>query len=206
MKKMMLVVTGGPSGGKTTLIQALQKDMSPKVTVVPEAASILYHGGFPRKGSESARKHTQKAICWVQGELEEIIKSESDKADVIICDRGRLDSVAYWPGNPDDLFHQLSTTREREIARYDWVIHLDTAHQEFYDTTNPVRTETLREAKDLNDRIKAAWATHPQRIIIPHHDDFLTKMAKARSVVSHIIKGQSYVQILADLEAVQVTN
>lgn len=206
MKKMTVVVTGGPSGGKTTLIQALQKDMSPKVSVVPEAASILYHGGFPRKASEKARQHTQKAICLVQVELEELVKEESEKAEVIICDRGRLDSVAYWPGSPDDLFHQLSTSREREMARYDWVIHLDTALHEFYDTTNPVRTETLREAMDLNDRIKAAWAHHPQRIIIPHHDDFLTKMAKARSVISQIMKGRSYVQILSDLDGVQVKN
>lgn len=205
MKKVTVVVTGGPSGGKTTLIQALQKDMSPRVSVVPEAASILYEGGFPRKPSDKAKQHTQMAICWVQVELEELIKSESEGAAVVICDRGRLDSVAYWPGNANDLFDRLGTTRERELARYDWVIHLDTAHQEYYDSTNPVRTETLREAIDLNDRIKSAWANHPQRVIIPHHDDFLTKMAKARSVVSHILKGQSYVQVLAGLDGVQVS-
>lgn len=51
MQKVKIVVTGGPSGGKTTLIEALQKDLKGKVAVVPEAASILYRGGFPRRST-----------------------------------------------------------------------------------------------------------------------------------------------------------
>ena len=53
---MKLVLTGGPSGGKTTLAQALMREMADQLIVVPEAASILYGGGWPRrKNNDSVR-------------------------------------------------------------------------------------------------------------------------------------------------------
>lgn len=44
----MIVITGGPSGGKTTLIEAIKKELIKEVTTIPEAASLLYRGGLPR--------------------------------------------------------------------------------------------------------------------------------------------------------------
>jgi tRNA uridine 5-carbamoylmethylation protein Kti12 len=91
-----IVITGGPSGGKTTLIETLKKDLGNKITVVPEAASILYRGGFPRTTSDLNHFHGQRAICFIQRELEDLARAES-RAEIIICDRGSLDSIAYWP-------------------------------------------------------------------------------------------------------------
>jgi len=193
-----IAVTGGPSGGKTTLIDALQKDFKGKVSVVPEAASILYRGGFPRKTTEPGRVHAQKAICFTQRELESLVEDES-RANTIVCDRGSLDSIAYWPGTPEQFFEAMNTRRDIEMARYQWVIHLDTADQESFDETNPIRTETHREAQILNERIKEAWLGHPQRVIIPHEAEFLSKITKAKSVIEMIMSGKTYSQILASL-------
>ena len=35
-----------------------------------------------------------------------------------LCDRGVLDSLAYWPSSPEEFFIELGTTREKELARY----------------------------------------------------------------------------------------
>ncbi|MGZ5279699.1 MAG: AAA family ATPase, partial [Pseudobdellovibrionaceae bacterium] len=86
-KQVKIAVTGGPSGGKTTLIEVLQKDLKSKVTVVPETASILYRGGFPRRSTPEARKHVQRAIYFSQKELEALIQGES-QSPLIVCDRG----------------------------------------------------------------------------------------------------------------------
>ncbi len=46
---MKVVLTGGPSGGKTTLAATIQKEFSDQVLIVSEAASMLFSGGFPRR-------------------------------------------------------------------------------------------------------------------------------------------------------------
>lgn len=191
MSKIKIVVTGGPSGGKTTLIETLKKDLGPLISIVPEAASLLYRGGFPRKSSLVGKRHSQRAICFVQRELEDLITAEN-KVQAIVCDRGSLDSIAYWPGNDDDFFSSLQTTREKELFRYQWVLHLDTTADHSFDTTNPLRTESHKEAVELNEMIKVAWAGHPQRLVIPHTDDFLQKILLAKKVIQLILKGESY--------------
>ncbi|MEK2645894.1 ATP-binding protein [Bdellovibrio sp. BCCA] len=193
-----VAITGGPSGGKTTLIEALKKELGQKCAVVPEAASILYRGGFPRYKDAQGIIHAQKAIYYTQKELEEMICLLSQKP-LIVCDRGSLDSVAYWPADELNFFNSIQSSREQELARYDWVIHLDTASMDFYDTNNPIRTETFQEAWDLNTKIKQAWEGHPRRVVITHNEDFLSKMTTSLSVIKAIMAHKSAEDIKKEL-------
>lgn len=193
-----VAITGGPSGGKTTLIEALKKELGQKCAVVPEAASILYRGGFPRYKEAQAVIHTQKAIYATQRELESMICYVNQKP-LIVCDRGSLDSVAYWPENEENFFSEVHSSRLAELARYDWVIHLDTASIDSYDTTNPIRTETFQEAWDLNDKIKRAWQGHPRRVIITHNADFLSKIATSLAVIKAIMAHKSAEEISKEI-------
>ena len=192
-----IAITGGPSGGKTTLIEALKKELGQKCAVVPEAASILYRGGFPRHRDPQAIVHTQRAIYFTQRELEDLICEVSQKS-LIVCDRGSIDSVAYWPESEDHFFKTIGSTKQQELARYDWLIHLDTASVDSYDTTNPIRTESFQEACDLNNKIKQAWEGHPQRIIITHSEDFISKMTTSLSVIKAILAHKSAEEIKKD--------
>ncbi len=186
-----MAITGGPSGGKTTLIETLKKEFGSQIKVVPEAASILYSGGFPRKKSTLARISTQRAIYYTQRELEAIAIGESEKS-ILVFDRGSLDSIAYWPNDEDDFFKNIRSTKSEELARYDWVMHLDTASNENYDLSNPIRTETHTEALLLNEKIKMAWNGHTRRITIASDGDFLAKITKSIQVIKSIVKGKSY--------------
>lgn len=184
MKK--IAITGGPSGGKTTLIDALKKEFGQKIKIAPEAASILYKGGFPRIKNYSGYLHAQKAILTTQNELENLLlENFSDR--LLVCDRGSLDSLAYWPDSEEHFFKTIGSTREDELAKYDWILHLDTAFENDYDTSNPIRTEDFHEALMLNDKIKKAWDGHPQRVILTAQNDFFTKMKKATDIVAEIL-------------------
>jgi nicotinamide riboside kinase len=195
---MKLVLTGGPSGGKTTVAMALQKEFSQKVVVVPEAASILYGGGFPRRAGVQNVQHRQKAIYFVQRELEELTAHETPDL-LLVCDRGSLDGMAYWPSTPDDFLSAVGSSLEKETARYDWVLHLDTAPVAFYDLSNPLRTENFAEAWRLNEKVKEAWSQHPQRIVISNDGHFVDKLHRALLVIEKILAGASFADIIREI-------
>ena len=94
-----------------------------------------------------------------------------------------------------NFFKSLNTTEEFELSRYDWVIHLDTASEDFYDSSNPIRTETYHEASELNSKIKMAWSKHPRQVTIPHNADFISKMSTALTVIRAIYANQSIEEI-----------
>ena len=111
MKTIKIAITGGPSGGKTTLIEALKKEFAGRIKVVPEAASILYKGGFPRVKSYDGLYHAQRAIYSVQKEIEDLRCKLYPEA-LIVCDRGSLDALAYWPDTPEHFYKTMNTTNE----------------------------------------------------------------------------------------------
>lgn len=196
---MKLVLTGGPSAGKTTLARALLKQYAQQVAIVPEAASIMFAGGWPRRTNPDGRKHQQRAIYYLQRELESLIESESP-GRLLVCDRGSLDGLAYWPASDDGFLKDLNTNLDYEYGRYDFVLHLDTAPASYYDVSNPLRSESFDEAWALNQKIKAAWSKHPHHIVIDGNaEDFMEKMRRALAVVRLILDGKSHSEIIASL-------
>lgn len=191
---VIVAITGGPSGGKTTLIEALKKEFGVKIKVVPEAASILYKGGFPRVKTFDGFYHAQKAIYATQKELEQL-RCKTNPEALIVCDRGSLDALAYWPDTPASFFETVNSSEEQELSRYNWVIHLDTATEPDYDTTNEVRTESFGEAHLLNEKIKNSWKNHKQRIIITSENDFFNKMKKATLTIEAILQKKDFTEV-----------
>lgn len=171
-----VVLTGGPGAGKTATLALIRESFCRHVVLLPEAASVLFGGGFPRKGGLSARRAAQRAIFYTQRELE--ATCEPGEAAIILCDRGTVDGLAYWPG-PEGLWEAVGTTLEEQLDRYDAVIHLRTPPIEGgYDRSNPLRLESAAEAAAIDQAILNAWAAHPRRYIIAATPDFLTKAAR----------------------------
>lgn len=196
--QIKVAITGGPSGGKTTLIETLRRDLAQKCAVVPEAASILYRGGFPRHKEFDGVLYAQLAIYHTQHALEDMISTMNER-ELIVCDRGTMDSLAYWPGQEEDFFKRVQSNRELEFKRYDWVIHLDTASLETYDTSNPIRTENYDEAWALNSRIKESWQGHPRRLIITHNSGFFSKITTSLAVIRAILAHKNVDEITREI-------
>jgi predicted ATPase len=166
----LVVVTGGPGAGKSAVLELAKRRFCRHVKVLPEAASMLFAGGFPRNAVKSA----QRAIYFVQRELENAAV-ELDDAAVVLCDRGTLDGLAYWPGDESSFFEALSTSRARELAPYHAVVRMRTPLPAHYDNSNPVRTETAERARALDEAITRAWADHPRVHVVESTVDFLEK-------------------------------
>jgi predicted ATPase len=173
------VLTGGPGAGKTAVLEVVRRAFCEHIAVLPEAATILFGGGFPRHDTEPGLRAAQNAIFHVQRSMEAMSRDEGRVA-MALCDRGTLDGLAYWPGGIDAGCAALAIRREEELARYRAVIHLRTPSAERgYDHSNPVRRESATEAAALDARILAAWEGHPRRIIVDSEEEFLRKLARA---------------------------
>lgn len=176
-----IVLTGGPGAGKTAVLELMRKTLCPHVKVVPEAAGVVFGGGFPRGDSIAERCAAQRAIFHVQCELEAVVMTGD--AAIALCDRGTVDGLAYWPG-PEDLWRAVGSSHEAQLARYHAVIHLRTpAGDGGYNRQNPLRVEDAAQAAAIDERIARAWSTHPRRFEVPPHDDFLAKAARVIELV-----------------------
>jgi predicted ATPase len=179
-----IVLTGGPGAGKTAVLELVRQHFCAHLHVLHESASIVFGGGFPRRPHGAGQRAAQRAIFFVQRELE--ASEEAENAALVMCDRGTVDGLAYWPG-PEDLWSSVGTTFERELRRYDAVVHLRTPSDgEGYNHANPLRIESAVEAGRIDARLLDAWASHPRRFVVEAHPDFL---AKAKHVLD-ILHGE----------------
>ena len=179
----LVVLTGGPGAGKTAVLEIIRKSFCAHVAVLPEAATIVFGGGFPRTQVDGGRRAAQRAIYHVQRELERVAL-EGGQAAVALCDRGTVDGLAYWPGTPSSYWEEVGTSQEAELRRYAAVIHLRTPSAERgYNHVNPVRLESAQEAAILDERIALAWDGHPRRFFVESAGEFLDKAAQAVALV-----------------------
>jgi predicted ATPase len=180
-RRRRIVLTGGPGAGKTAVLELVRQQFCAHVQILPEAAGIVFGGGFPRTGSTEIRRAAQRAIFFVQRELENA--GDRDSAAIVLCDRGTVDSAAYWPG-PDSFWAAVGTTREQEFGRYDAVIHLRTpAAEAGYNNGNPLRTESAEVAADIDGRLLTIWEGHPRRFVVPASRDFLEKATRTIAIL-----------------------
>lgn len=173
-----VVLTGGPGGGKTAVLEVVRRHFCEHVVVLPEAASLLFGGGFPRIDDDEARRAAQRAIFHVQLEME-TVAAALDDVGLVLCDRGAIDGAAYWPDGVDGLFASLGTSRIAVLGRYAGVIHLRTPDVRGYDHSNPLRLESAADAARFDARIFDAWDGHPRRVVVPSESDFVQKLGAA---------------------------
>jgi hypothetical protein len=171
-----IVLTGGPGAGKTAVMEAARQIFGHNVAILPEAASIVYAGGFPRLPSAHAVRSAQRAICRVQEELENFAQGPGYPA-VALCDRGIADGAAYWPDGPESFYASIGLSREEVFARYHTVIHLRTPSLALgYNHSNPMRTESAEQAAQLCKQIERVWEGHPNRLVVPATETFTEKL------------------------------
>ncbi len=186
-KTKFIVITGGPGAGKTALLELVKKQAGSDIAILPEAASILFGGGFWRLPSVSARIAAQKSIFYIQRQMEFLVEEEK-KWSVGFCDRGTVDALAYWPKSEKHFWQTLQTSRKTEFKKYALVIHLRTpSDRNGYNHQNPIRTESSEEAAKIDHLIEKAWMSHPHYFQIASTQDFLEKVRTALDLISSYI-------------------
>jgi hypothetical protein len=183
-----IAVTGGPGAGKTTAVDLFRREIGDRVVVVPEAATLLFSGGFPRSMDVLAKKSAQQAIYHVQTQLENV-QAALYPDRVLLCDRGTIDGAAYWPGEPAEFFAAVGTSESVELERYDAVLFFESAAvgNISIEGGNPTRIETNVEAVTLDHRLRVLWSKHPRFAVVPHHSSFVKKIMLGLALLDSIV-------------------
>ncbi|MFO1482040.1 MAG: AAA family ATPase [Verrucomicrobiaceae bacterium] len=183
-----IVLTGGPGGGKTTAADLFRREMGERVVLVPEAATMVFSGGFPRSTQPLAIHAAQRAIYEVQRNLEDV-QAALYPERVLLCDRGTVDGAAYWPGEPHHFFNEVGSTLEDELARYDAVIFFESAAVGGMgiEGGNPIRTESMEDAVRLDQKLRTLWSQHPRFVLVPHNRSFFKKISYGLAVLDGIV-------------------
>lgn len=182
-KTGLVVVTGGPGAGKTAILEMAKKDFCQHVAILPEAASIIFNGGFWRLNSTGAKMAAQRAIFHIQREMEGLVVNEHRWA-LGLCDRGTLDGLAYWPVEEHLYWSEVGSGHASELLRYQAVIHLRTPTEAMgYNHQNQLRIETPEEARIIDERIETIWSSHPRYFQIESNSNFLEKAKAALQLI-----------------------
>jgi predicted ATPase len=184
-----IVLTGGPGGGKTTAADLFRREIGEKVVIVPETATMLFTGGFPRVGEPKALTATQRAIFHAQVGLEDV-QGALYPGRVLLCDRGTVDGAAFWPDDaPQGFFESVGTSLEEQLKRYDAVIFFESAAvgDISIEGGNPARTESNEEARHLDMRLRELWSEHPNFRFVPHSASFFAKLQDGLGQLQKIV-------------------
>ena len=187
-KPLRIALTGGPGAGKTTAADLFRREIGDDVIVVPEAATILFSGGFPRVTGEAAERSLQKAIFEVQHSLEDV-QSARFPDRVLLCDRGTVDGAAYWPDGAAEFFSMMNSTYEAELARYDVVLFFETSAVGgiHFEGGNRYRTESDEQAVALDSRLRDLWSPHPRFHLVPHSTSFVKKINTGLAILESVV-------------------
>ncbi|MCQ1059176.1 AAA family ATPase [Photobacterium sp. DNB23_23_1] len=187
-QQLKVVITGGPGGGKTTALDLFRRELGKQIAVVPEAATVLFSGGITRSEDELVLKMIQKTIFQLQKNLEDINKAHFPDR-LLVCDRGSLDGLAYWPGTESDFFKEVNSTFEEEIARYDAVIFFESAGATGHDisSNNPVRSESSEKAAQLDIALQKIWSRHPNFYFVGSSESFVRKIMFGIMTIENVI-------------------
>lgn len=183
-----IVLTGGPGGGKTTAADLFRREIGDRVVVVPESATLLFSGGFPRSTEIHARRSAQCAIFHVQRNLEDV-QSALYPERILLCDRGTIDGAAYWPDEGETFFEAVGSTEQAELARYDAVIFFESAAVGGISVEggNPTRIESNEQAVGLDRRLREIWSKHPRFTVVPHNPSFVKKIVFGLAALERVV-------------------
>lgn len=193
-RRPMIALTGGPGGGKSTLIDDLSRDpaWSGRFVALPETAHTARHVLITPKV-----KLFQRAMVELQISLEDGLDRALGPGDrrAIICHRGSLDPVAFWRqrGWSMDEFYSFTGTRPQEhYQRYAAVIHLVTAADgvpwEYTRWPEAHRPEDAEEALQLDRWLAEGWGGHPEYHRIDNRGrDWPAKSAEARRILGRFL-------------------
>lgn len=187
---ILVAITGGPCGGKSTFLAKVHEYLQSYgiyVIVVSEIATELINAGINpgligienfEKGIIDYQIFKENKYCSMSVEI------AKKSPVVILCDRGALDCAAYLE---KDSFQKIRKNfgylKSDLLNRYKLVIHLTTAAlgaENFYTLeNNTARKESVQEAIELDKKTELAWLGHPHHIIIDNCTGFEEKILRA---------------------------
>ncbi len=178
-----VVLTGGPSSGKSTICQQLKDFYDTKIHVCQEAAEMLFRGGFPRKDDPVGLAERQYAIFHLQKALSHMTSTLNPSAEIVLFDRGLLDGLCYWPGSWQSFAEKMQINIESTRNDYHLVIQLGVAHSEDYQNC-AFRPEDQQTSLNMEQKLIEIWKSHPNYYFIPYTLDWDDKIKSCLDLIN----------------------
>lgn len=196
-----IALTGGPCGGKTTLLpqaRALLQGLGCTVLTINEAVTELYGNGLHRSHRVPNRLFVYTVMHQQFFKEQLYLHAAREMAGTgpvaILCDRGLPDGRAYFEDWPqwERWAEELGCSFEQIRSSYAGAVHLVTAAQgaeEHYNLANEARFESTEQARIQDRRVFEQWQGHPRLAVIENGDDgFEGKLNRALAAVGRIAK------------------
>jgi predicted ATPase len=205
----IIVLTGGPRAGKTTVLNYLKKALPAEGVYpifVPELATAVFSSGIefpPIAHNPYSNRLFQTVMIKSQMQQEDVYRQIADiyafatkKIPVLICDRGVIDNFAYIePVEREWIIQSLGLDYKQLAGRYSAVIHMKTSgyspEYEVLKNDNPIRHEqTAADAIEADTKTFALWiSSTPNVTIVPYYDDFELKCKQVKDIILKGVKG-----------------
>lgn len=205
-KVTKVVITGGPSSGKTECIYKVKEHFEKigyKVIVIPSVGTALIQCGiypWDAVNEDDFERMNLGAKIKLEEIADEAVSNINASKILILCERGTVDVKAYTSNrNFQQICKEYNTSEEELKNAYDAVFHLKTVAKGYRDQYKQVpvyRKEDPDTAIYLDDKVIEAWSGQNNFRIIDAYPYFEDKMMKLINEISYVLheEDKAYVE------------
>ena len=205
-KVTIVVITGGPSSGKSECIYKVKEHFEKlgyKVIVIPSVGTALIQCGiypWDAVNEDDFERMNLGAKIKLEEITDEAVSNINASKILILCERGTLDVKSYTSNrNFQQMCKEYNTSEEELKSSYDAVFHLKTVakgYKEQYKQVPIYRKEDPDTAIYLDDKVIEAWSGHSNFRIIDAYPYFEDKMKKLINEISYVLheEDKAYVE------------
>ena len=201
-----IVLTGGPSAGKSSSLEFIHRyysNLGYKVYIVSETATELMNSGIiPNQNNLSIVEFQDiifKYQLFKENLVLNIVNNNNFLNNIIIFDRGVIDNKAYIKDEEFEMILKKYNYSENDLlARYDLIIHLETgAKSNYYRIdNNSCRKENVDLAIKLDNLSYKAWHNHNNLVKIECYDNFYDKQNEIISVIDKELNSKKLERVI----------
>lgn len=194
---LKICLTGGPSTGKTSVINAVIKDFSElgyHVIVIPETATSFINNGIRPFGDNALPPVTfQKLVIESQLSKEKIAELAaealgSDKV-IIICDRGSLDGIAYVTSEEwEQTLKEQGVNARDLLSSYNAILYMEGREELFTTENNKARYESsAEEALEKGRKVLKSYLSHDNLRVIQPREEMKDKETEVINIIANML-------------------
>lgn len=195
---LKICLTGGPSTGKTSVINAINKHFSSlgyNVIIAPEVATSFIQSGIRPFGDNALPSiDFQRLVIQHQLHNERICEKAAEvlgkDKSIIICDRGVLDGIAYVNEQEWKSILEKEGIHPRDLlTSYDVVLYMLGKSEIFTTENNKSRYESSAdEALEKGKKVLKSYLSHDNLRVIQPREDMKDKELEVINIIANMLK------------------
>ncbi len=194
---LKVCLTGGPSTGKTSVINAINKHFSSlgyNVIIVPETATSFIASGIRPFGDNALPPvDFQRLVIQNQLHKEDLANKAAEllgkDKTIVICDRGSLDGIAYVTDQEWQETLEKEGVKARDLlTSYDVILYMLGKSEIFTTENNKSRYEkSAEEALEKGQKVLKSYLGHDNLRVIRPREDIKDKEIEVVNIIANML-------------------